>query len=207
MSIAYKIGRSIGRNPKEWVTGGLIAMVMTAGLLSLGTDKEPQSRKDTEAETKALRERLEEEKAKRQAAKLAMCTDGVGKLKEEADAFLKQGKPGPAADVLSACDGLLQDAQAKKMLATAMKAREAEERKAQKAQAAVQAKLQAAEKARKKQEGVTIGMSQQDVLDSSWGKPDRVNRTTTANGVREQWVYGHGNYLYFTNGVLTAYQN
>lgn len=207
MSVAYKIGRSIGRNPKEWVIGGLIAMVMTAGLSSLGKNEAPKSRKDTEADTKALRERLEEEKAKRQAAKLAMCTDGVGKLKEEAGAFLKEGKPGPAADVLSACDGLLQDEQAKKMLATATKAREAEERKVQKAQEAVQAKLQAAEKARKKREGVTIGMSQQDALDSSWGKPDRVNRTTTASGVREQWVYGDRGYLYFTNGVLTAVQN
>lgn len=207
MSTAYKIGRSIGRNPKEWVIGGLITAVMAAGLSSLGTDEEPQSRKDTAADTQALRERLEEEKAKRQAAKLAMCTDGIGKLKEEAGAFLKEGKPGPAADILSACTGLLQDEQAKKMLATAMKAREAEERKAQKAQAAAQAKLDAIEKARKKREGVTIGMSQQDVLDSSWGKPDIVNRTITARGVDEQWVYGHRAYLYFTNGTLTAIQN
>lgn len=60
--------------------------------------------------------------------------------------------------------------------------------------------------ARKRREGVSIGMSQQDVLDSSWGRPRKVNRTTRSNGVSEQWVYD-GGYLYFDNGVLTTIQN
>jgi hypothetical protein len=68
-------------------------------------------------------------------------------------------------------------------------------------------KVAAAERARKKREGVAVGMSVDDVLSSSWGKPQSVNRTTTALGVNEQWVYGGGNYLYFTNGKLTAIQN
>ena len=57
--------------------------------------------------------------------------------------------------------------------------------------------------------GVEIGMTEERVLQSSWGKPDHVNRTTTANGVREQWVYdsrGSG-YLYFDDGILTGIQN
>lgn len=64
-----------------------------------------------------------------------------------------------------------------------------------------------AEKARKKKQGVVLGMSEQDVLDSSWGRPERVNRTTNAYGTREQWVYGGGNYLYFKNGELVSIQN
>lgn len=64
----------------------------------------------------------------------------------------------------------------------------------------------AAEKARKKKEGVRIGMTQQDVLDSSWGKPERVNVTTTNTHQREQWVYGLGNYLYFEDGILQSIQ-
>lgn len=56
-------------------------------------------------------------------------------------------------------------------------------------------------------DGVRIGMSGASVLASSWGRPQSVNRTTTASGTREQWVYGAGNYLYFENGVLTAVQN
>ena len=37
-----------------------------------------------------------------------------------------------------------------------------------------------AEKAAKKREGVRLGMTEQDVLDSSWGKPQRVNQTTNS---------------------------
>ena len=53
-------------------------------------------------------------------------------------------------------------------------------------------------------------MSQQDVLDSSWGRPHKVNKTTTVTGTREEWVYGEygeQGFLYFDNGVLTAIQN
>lgn len=53
-----------------------------------------------------------------------------------------------------------------------------------------------------------IGMTAKQVLDqSSWGSPDKINRTTTAQGFREQWVYRSDAYLYFTNGKLTAIQN
>lgn len=63
------------------------------------------------------------------------------------------------------------------------------------------------ELAKWKKEGVNIGMTAERVLLSSWGKPESVNRTTNAFGVREQWVYGGGNYLYFQDGVLTSIQN
>lgn len=57
-----------------------------------------------------------------------------------------------------------------------------------------------------------IGMTFIQVLnETNWGHPDTVNRTITAAGQSEQWVYrgayGKGQYLYFTNGVLTAIQN
>jgi len=61
-------------------------------------------------------------------------------------------------------------------------------------------------RAEKKRTGVLVGMSQQDALDSSWGKPQKINRTTNAYGVSEQWVY-NGSYLYFKDGVLTSIQN
>lgn len=53
---------------------------------------------------------------------------------------------------------------------------------------------------------VRIGWSS-DMCRESWGKPDRINRTTTAWGVHEQWVYGYNNYLYFEKGILTTIQN
>lgn len=64
-----------------------------------------------------------------------------------------------------------------------------------------------AEARRKRSEGVHIGMTKADVLASSWGRPERINRTTTVYGTREQWIYGSGNYLYFEDNVLVSVQN
>ena len=41
----------------------------------------------------------------------------------------------------------------------------------------------------------------------SWGEPAEINRTTSAGGEREQWVYRSGSYLYFENDHLSAIQN
>ena len=52
-----------------------------------------------------------------------------------------------------------------------------------------------------------IGMTDTQVLySSSWGKPLSVNKTTTSRETNEQWVYKDNEYLYFTNGKLTAIQ-
>lgn len=61
-------------------------------------------------------------------------------------------------------------------------------------------------RAEKKRNGVSVGMSEQDALDSSWGKPRKINRTTNAYDISEQWVYD-GGYLYFKDGLLTSIQN
>jgi hypothetical protein len=64
----------------------------------------------------------------------------------------------------------------------------------------------AADAARGKKPGAGIGMTAEEVNDgTSWGRPNHINRTITANGISEQWVYG-GGYLYFNNGILTAMQ-
>lgn len=53
-----------------------------------------------------------------------------------------------------------------------------------------------------------IGMSTTTVREkTNWGSPKSVNRTTTSQGVMEQWVYEGGQYLYFRNGKLYAIQN
>jgi hypothetical protein len=57
-----------------------------------------------------------------------------------------------------------------------------------------------------KRAGVRIGMNAADVRASNWGRPRTINRTVTAAGAREQWVY-EGGYLYFENGIVTAIQN
>lgn len=56
---------------------------------------------------------------------------------------------------------------------------------------------------------IWIGMETKYAL-LSRGKPRHINRTTTATGISEQWVYkGYqdGNYLYFDNDKLKAWQN
>ncbi|MGW8442032.1 tetratricopeptide repeat protein [Paenibacillus sp. S33] len=52
-----------------------------------------------------------------------------------------------------------------------------------------------------------IGMTEQEVIDSKWGLPKHVNKTTTAYGVNEQWVYDRYKYIYFENGFVTAIQD
>jgi hypothetical protein len=52
-----------------------------------------------------------------------------------------------------------------------------------------------------------IGMAAEEVRNSRWGRPDRINRTTTKYGVHEQWVYSSFKYIYLENGVVTAIQD
>ena len=50
-------------------------------------------------------------------------------------------------------------------------------------------------------------MSAQCVL-RVWGQPDDINRTITAHGTHEQWVYRtHDTYVYIDNGMVTALQD
>lgn len=52
-----------------------------------------------------------------------------------------------------------------------------------------------------------IGMTREQVEESLWGKPNKINRTVTSSTVKEQWVYGSGQYLYFTDGIMTSFQD
>ena len=57
-----------------------------------------------------------------------------------------------------------------------------------------------------KKRGVSVGMTQDEVVGSNWGRPSQKNRTITRHGIHEQWVYS-GGYLYFEDGILRAIQN
>ena len=52
---------------------------------------------------------------------------------------------------------------------------------------------------------VVIGMTKDQCIEAL-GHPTRINRTTTASMVSEQWVYS-SRYLYFKNGVLVTIQD
>lgn len=51
-----------------------------------------------------------------------------------------------------------------------------------------------------------IGMTASEVRDSSWGGPDKINKTTYEFGVHEQWVYSNYRYVYLEDGIVTTIQ-
>lgn len=51
-----------------------------------------------------------------------------------------------------------------------------------------------------------IGMTKEQILNSTWGSPNKKNVTENAYGTHEQWVYDKGRYIYFDNGIVTSIQ-
>lgn len=52
----------------------------------------------------------------------------------------------------------------------------------------------------------SIGMTKNEIKESTWGSPEKINKTTTSYGVHEQWCYSNYKYIYFENGVVTSIQ-
>lgn len=51
-----------------------------------------------------------------------------------------------------------------------------------------------------------IGMTEEEALNTEWGKPKSKNVTETQYGKREQWVYSTGRYVYLDDGIVTGVQ-
>lgn len=52
----------------------------------------------------------------------------------------------------------------------------------------------------------TIGMTSEEVRNSAWGEPKKINKTTYSWGTTEQWCYANQKYVYIENGFVTAIQ-
>jgi len=52
----------------------------------------------------------------------------------------------------------------------------------------------------------SIGMTTSEVENTGWGKPKKINKTTTKYGVSEQWVYSQSRYVYFEDSIVTVIQ-
>ena len=52
----------------------------------------------------------------------------------------------------------------------------------------------------------SIGMTADEVRNSSWGEPKKIHKTTYEWGTSEQWVYSLDRYVYLENGRVTAIQ-
>jgi hypothetical protein len=149
-------------------------------------EREQADERQRVAATKAAMAAAE---ARKKEARAAYCREALtGVLLERARVALKAGSPELAVSTIDECQSELRPGPATEL----------------RARAAVAAER--ADLVKRKREGVRIGMTQEDVLKSSWGRPRRVNRTTTARGVDEQWVY-EGGYLYFSDGILRTVQH
>ena len=52
----------------------------------------------------------------------------------------------------------------------------------------------------------TIGMTDYEAVESTWGRPSKINKTETMYGVNEKWIYPNG-YLYFEDHYLVSIQS
>mgnify|MGYP000446820790 CR=1 FL=1 len=204
-SMGYRVGRAIGSMPRG-LRLGLLGAIVGAGILSYWTNKIASDQAEAAAArvaTQAAQERQAQAQlaAAQRKAMIERCTGQRASIVAASNSALSRGALADAMDGIRQCvDALPLDAGYRdqfRLVDIAVK------RQAEKDRALVAA----AEKSQKRREGVRIGMSMDDVLASSWGRPQSVNRTTTAFGTSEQWVYSSGGYLYFTDGVLTAVQN
>lgn len=50
-----------------------------------------------------------------------------------------------------------------------------------------------------------IGMTAENLEQSTWGLPNKKNITETASHIKEQWMYDEG-YIYVTDGIVTVIQ-
>lgn len=50
----------------------------------------------------------------------------------------------------------------------------------------------------------SIGMTAQEVRESTWGKPYEINKDTYSWGTNEQWCYDNYKYIYLENGIVTS---
>jgi hypothetical protein len=189
----YQAGMTIAKQRKLVV----IVLIVIAALVvisnKVGEHLAATQAKERAAAAAASQARIE---ANRAARLKATADDRASARSQMAAAIAK--KDYEAAISAGAMFADLSDPEAKGRLAE-IQAKEAK----------IKAELdRKADLARRKREGVKIGMTQQQVIESSWGKPSDINRTSTARGTREQWVYSDGRgYLYFDNGILTTVQN
>lgn len=152
----------------------------------------------TDADVQLIGAALEEKRAQSAHERArARCTSEPDELMRSAAKYIDAKDPAAAVKMLSPClDGPDTPKKLKALHSRAEKAVAAQK----KSEAIAEAKL-------RKSRGVRIGMTPEEAIASSWGKPQKINRTTTRRGTREQWVYGGGNYLYFEDDILVSYQN
>ena len=52
----------------------------------------------------------------------------------------------------------------------------------------------------------SMGMTEDEVKRSTWGEPEKINKSTYSWGTSEQWCYSGYRYIYLDNGIVTSIQ-
>lgn len=52
----------------------------------------------------------------------------------------------------------------------------------------------------------SVGMTADEVKQSTWGEPEKINKSTYSWGTSEQWCYSGYRYVYLDNGIVTSIQ-
>lgn len=182
-----------------------ILTVVVVGAVALVMSKNASTQR--EVERAATERRLEAENAAAaEKAKGVACVEKMPELIGKAQAAIRAGEPQAASDLVKSCLAYADGPEVQGVLADSRKFAASLKAKAEAEQLIKDKKAAAELKAKKKRSGVQLGMTAQDVLDSNWGRPEKVNRTIGSFGTHEQWVYGDS-YLYFENGILKTIQN
>jgi hypothetical protein len=232
-STAYRIGNFLGRLP-NWVK--VTAALAVAAWLLWPSGTTQVARDQSAATTAAASAKVAREAEEKERIR-SDCQDSLERRRAEYKSLMKSSNYWEASLTLRSCAEALQivdlkqlvkDAEIKSYLADLSDpskssgnrslafqrlsadypdVAEKNERFAKQKIAEAERKEQEAERKQKRSQGVRLGMSKEDVLASSWGRPEKINTTTNVYGTREQWVYGGRNYLYFENGVLTSIQD
>ena len=213
-----------------------IALALSA-LTIAGCDQSTETnRKNAAIQSRSINENDQRLAKEREKVKLE-CRENAAKQQIDHDKNLAAGKYWEAASAIRVCAEALEDDTLRLQVAASEKKHYLSEINSRKVSARdkanaierlirdypdegkryetrltqlvqqAESEYKASEAKLKRSKGVVVGMTPEDVIASSWGKAESINRTTYANSVREQWVYGIGNYLYFENGKLTAIQN
>lgn len=202
--VGWLLGRSMRLCPWCWV-GGVVFVLLVIGVSNWSDTRQAQRAADND---KAMRALMAQEAARKAAEVEASCQPGV------VDARMAQARAAAASDrvhdgvaALQPCRKWLVAGAEPAVLLAQLEARAAKaQARLDRERAQALAKVAAEDAAKRRREGVSIGMSKADVLASSWGRPEQVNATLTARVRREQWVYPGGQYLYFDDDTLTSIQ-
>ena len=208
-STGYLVGRALARNlgGVALAVGGLVVACYGAvWLFDAAVARSKRVNDEQIARVVADAAKRRDEIAAERSVRRGACERQLPELLKSADQQARSGNLQAALDTVRECRSLgdwppLKEAvtryeRASADLAAKKRADEAKEA----------ARRERADLAQRKREGVSIGMTQDDVIKSQWGKPSKINRTTTSRVIREQWVYA-GGYLYFENGILVTIQN